>query len=254
MLLLFILIAITYKTIIKFVSFKESQSSMSNLSVLRINQTHIQVLARNLSMLLEIRGISENEIAQSLDIPVMTIRRIASGKTGDPRISTLKLIADYLNVSIDSLLEDNDKKPFNIMAKNKPQLLPLLDWKTAGTITSLKDVPLNLWKKWQPIFLGDNTALSENAFILESRPSMQPRFPIGTLFVIDPNEAPIDADIILVKMIPDGNLSLRELIIDSPRWQLQPIVTGSEPLFYDQSQHCILGVVIVSMLHTRKDK
>ena len=205
-------------------------------------------------MLLDARGVSESEIAQSLSIPVMTVRRIVSGETGDPRISTLKLIADYFNVSIDSLLEDNDQKSLNFMAKKMPQFIPVLDWKTAGNITSLKDIDLNAWKEWRPIVLSDSSSLSENAFALESRPSMQPRFPTGTLFIIDPNETPTDGDIVLIKMKTDGDLSLRELIIDPPRWQLQPVVAGSEVLFYNESQHQIVGIVILSMLHTRKEK
>ncbi len=225
---------------------------MDNSSALKIDQSQIQMLSNNLRTLLDTRRVSESEIANALNIPVMTVRRIVSGETTDPRISTLKLIADYFNVSIDFLIGNKEKNSLNFMAKSMPQFIPILDWKTVSNISSLKDIDLNAWKEWHPIILGDKTSLSENAFALESRPSMQPRFPIGTLFIIDPNETPSDGDILLIKINHD--LSLREVIIDPPKWQLQPVVAGSEVIFYDKEKHTIVGVVILSILNTRKEK
>lgn len=226
---------------------------MNAVTELKPSKIQVQTLAKNLRSLLNARNISENEIAQSLDIPVMTIRRIVSGETADPRISTLKLIADYFDVSIDALMGNNEKS-INLMTKKMPQFVPILDWEIAGNINSTKEINLINWKQWQPIVFGDNASLSENSFALESRPSMQPRFPKGTLFIIDPNETATDGDIVLIKIKNSKDLSLRELIIDPPRWQLQSIVTGSEVLFYDSSLHNIMGVVVLNMLHTRKEK
>lgn len=227
---------------------------MNNSSTLTIDQSQLQTLAKNLRMLLQARGVSESEIAQSLNIPVMTVRRIVSGETEDPRISTLKLIADFFNVSIDFLIEDNDKKPLNFMSKKTPQFIPILDWKTVKNITSIKEIDLTAWEEWHPVILGNNLSLSESAFALKSRPSMQPRFPAGTLFIIDSDESPADGDMVLIKMKTDDDLSLRELIIDPPKWQLQPVIAGSETLFYDEKKHQIIGVVVLSMLFPRKER
>ena len=226
---------------------------MNTIVRIEINEQHIDKIAKNMRSLLDEHRITENEVAQSLNIPVMTIRRLVSGETTDPRISTLKLIADFFNISIDSLIEDNTSKSMVLMSKATPQFVPVLDWKTATIIKSIKDIDLKTWKEWHPIVLGEQTPLGNNAFALESRPSMQPRFPVGTLFIIDPNEVPRDGDIVLIKMKTDGNLSLRELIIDVPRWQLQPIVLGSETFFYDEIQHTIVGVVVLTMLYKRKN-
>jgi transcriptional regulator with XRE-family HTH domain len=219
-----------------------------------INDSQLKKLAKNLRMLLNEHQVTEGEIAQSLAIPVMTVRRLVSGETTDPRISTVKLMADYFNVSIDSLIEDNTSNSISLMNKSMPQFVPILDWDTAARIKSIKEIDTKSWKEWYPIILGDQALLGNDAFALESRPSMQPRFPIGTLFIIDPNEMPMDGDIILIKMKTSGELSLRELIIDLPRWQLQPVIAGSDMLFYDNSQHHIAGVVVLTILYTRKNK
>ncbi|OAI45990.1 hypothetical protein AYO45_01910 [Gammaproteobacteria bacterium SCGC AG-212-F23] len=228
--------------------------NVAHISSLTIDKSELQILAKNLRMLLNAKGVSEYEIAQSLGIPFMTVRRIVSGETGDPRISTLKLIASYFNVSIDSLLEENDSKSPDFLTKRMPQFIPILDWDIVANTKSIEDIDLSEWNDWHPIIPEENLSLSKSAFALASRHSMQPRFPMGTLFIIDPNEAPADGDIVLIKMKSDGELSLRELIIDSPKWQLQPVVSGSEVLYYEENQHQIIGIIILTILHTRKDK
>lgn len=220
-------------------------------TVLDINKSQITALAKNLRLILDIRNLSEGDIAQALNIPVMTIRRLVSGETTDPRISTLKTIADYLNVSLDSLIDDNALNSITLMNKNTPQFVPVLDWETAANINSILDINLKTWSKWHPV-ATIHQQLSDNAFALESRPSMQPRFPNGSLFIIDPNETPSDRDIVLVRMNNNRSLSLRELIIDSPKWQLQPIVSGSEFLFYHEKEHSLVGVVLLTIFNSRR--
>ncbi len=61
-------------------------------------------IASNLAELLRKRCIKTNQLAHHIGIPMMTIRRLLSGETGDPRISTLKCIADYFEVSVDELI------------------------------------------------------------------------------------------------------------------------------------------------------
>jgi transcriptional regulator with XRE-family HTH domain len=212
------------------------------------------VLANNIQILLKEHGVTENEVAQSINIPVMTIRRLASGETTDPRISTLRLIAGYFGISVDALVENGAPRSLTLTGKAVPYFIPVLEWKKAETINSIKEIDLKLWGEWYPIALFDQYTLSNEAFALESRPSMQPRFPIGTLFVIEPDASPTDGDIVLVRMKVDGSLSLRELVIDSPSWQLQPIIAGSETLFYNADQHIIAGIVVLTLLHTRKEK
>lgn len=231
--------------------YQNRRINVSTAIAFELNELNLKKLAKNLRMLLDEFCVTESQIAQSLNIPVMTIRRLVSGETTDPRISTLKLIADYFNVSVDTLIQDNNIKTIT-MGKNLPRFVPLFDWQTIVNVKSIVEIDLTSWKDWHPIILGNNLSLSAEAFAIDSRPSMQPRFPLGTIFIIDPNETPNDGDIVLVKMTRDGELSLRELIIDSPRWQLQPIIAGSDTLYYDSNQHHVMGIVVLTFLHTRK--
>lgn len=227
---------------------------MGAIEKIEINERNIAKIAKNMRFLLDEYHVTENEIAQSLNIPVMTIRRLVSGETTDPRVSTLKLIANYFHISVDSLIEDNSLKSMAFMRKATPQFIPILTWDIVTSSKSVNDIDLKKWQEWRPIVTGEQTMLSNDAFALESRPSMQPRFPKGTLFIIDPNEKPTDGDLVFIKMQTDGNISLRELIIDAPQWQLQPVVLGSETLIYDEQQHQIIGIAVLTLLHCKKEK
>lgn len=225
---------------------------MSAITEIKITKSQVKKLAENLRILLKEHGLSENDLAQKLNNPVMTIRRLVSGETIDPRISTLKLIADYFKVTVDYLIEDNERKATTLMSKNMPQFVPVLDWVTLSKISSIKDLNLATWKKWQPITLPTQLSISDFAFALESRPSMQPRFPIGSIFVIEPQISSSDGDIVLVKIKGTNELTLRELNIDPPEWHLIPVVPGSNILSYLPQEHDIVGIVVLTLLYNRR--
>ena len=212
-----------------------------------------QNIPKNLYALLKSKELNANQLAQLLGIPMMTIRRLLSGETSDPRVFTLKLIANYFGVTIDSLIEKNPIVTNNSLEKARPFFVPKLNWEIVSKIKSLNDINLSDWKEWQSISLNEKEKVSNNAFALESRPSMFPRFSKGTLFIFDNDVIPRDGDIVLIKLIKNNELTLRELLIDPPEWQLHPIVPGSNILPYSESEHSIIGINILTILFNRKD-
>ncbi len=203
-----------------------------------------QGLARNLSRLIHDRRTSEADVAAALGLPVLTVRRLSSGETADPHISTLKQLADHFQVSIDALIDDNPQAPVQIMnIQTKPQFLPILDWQSAAHANAVASLDLSEWRDWHTVLLKH--PVSEQAFVLKSKPSMHPRFPLGTLFTVDPAASPLDGDLVVIKMVQEGSLSLREICIDPPRWQLKPTSAGSDTLFYDPVAHQIIGPVVL---------
>lgn len=220
-----------------------------NNRVKAIGFSEVATIAKNIRKLMEHNSTTESQLAKSLGVSVMTIRRVISGETEDPRISTVSLIADYFNVGLDSMLENRDM-PINNMQKGKPYFVPIIDWEILQK-KELEMLNFSNWKKWYPVINNDSLNLDQKSFAIESKASMQPRFPIGTLFIINPNEKAADNDIILIKSKDSGDLSLRELIIDSPKWILQPIVVGSELLYFNTEEHVIMGVIVLTILHSR---
>lgn len=219
--------------------------------VIKLNNDALS-LSENLRLLFDKNKLNANQIAQALGIPMMTVRRLLLGETADPRISTLKLIADYFDVTVDSLIDNNFHASINASKHTQPVFVPILNWKVAATMDNTDEVDLSQWNEWQPISLTEGNSISEQAFALESRPSMYPRFPQETLFIIDPSVTPTDGDIVLVNIKKHNELTLRELIIDPPDWQLQPIVSGSSSFGYSEAEHHIVGVNVLTMLYNRK--
>ena len=210
-------------------------------------------LAKNLTLLLERNGISESELARELNIPYNSIRRLISGFTSDPRMSTLKLIASYFNISLDALVGDQDPDNYSPTENRAPVSIPILSWTDISEPDFLTKIFFNDWPKWQPVALAATDDLSKRAYAIESRKSMQPRFPLGTVLVIDPDKDPIDGDLVLVRIKENNAVSLRDLAIDPPILHLFPIIENSPSMIYDTNEHEIIGIVVLTLAFPRKE-
>ena len=69
------------------------------------------VMSDILNRLIKKNNLSESKLAKIIKVPKSTINRLTSGKTANPRVSTLIEIADYFNISLDQLM---GKQPLNI--------------------------------------------------------------------------------------------------------------------------------------------
>lgn len=211
-----------------------------------------KLIAENLSALLKQNNLPPSQLAQILGIPVMTIRRITSGETEDPRISTLRMIADYFRISIDVLIGKELKNAPLSSKKIKSYIVPKITWENLHKLKGSDEINSNDWSEWQSLSLNESDSISKKAFALESRPSMYPRFPKGTIFIIDPDIRPTDADIVLIRLKENNEFTLRELIIDPPNWRLAPLVSDSETFIFSSELHDIFGVSLVTMLYNAK--
>lgn len=211
-----------------------------------------KLIARNLAILLEQHNLNANQLAQLINIPMMTIRRLLSGETEDPRISTLKLIADYFNIAIDLLIEDSPPNILLSSEKIKTYFIPKIDWEILSKIQDINEFNFHNTNVWQLISLNSNELISKQTFALESRPSMSPRFPKGTMFIIDPALTPTDSDIVLVKLKENNEFTLRELVIDPPEWHLSPLVLDSNSIGFSPEKHEIIGVSLLTILYNPK--
>ena len=218
-----------------------------------VNQTtdsEHKIIAENIRKIMDAHSISESQLAKALDVSVMTIRRVVSGETADPRISTLSSIANYFDINIDDLLKKNIM-PIQLITKKSSYFVPILKWHELADICLNDHVDFSKLDNWYHIG-SSSINLGKNSFALHSKPSLEPRYPEGALLIIDPCERPLDNDVLLIKSKNDHSISLRELQIDSPKWVLKPIISGSEFLFYNTDDFDIMGVVILTIFNTRK--
>ncbi len=66
----------------------------------------ISIIAKNIKKYRKKLGISQDRLSKLADITYNTIIKIESGATYNPRVETLKQIADALNVGIDDLMKE----------------------------------------------------------------------------------------------------------------------------------------------------
>lgn len=201
----------------------------------------IEYLMINLRSLMRARNINEAQLARETNVPQPTLHKILSGKTIDPRTSTLKSLADYFGISIDDLLSGN----FMVQAtsgKNKTQSIAIISWADCiDAAKFMKKLTPALWDNWIVVEFS-----SQYAFALTSKPSMEPRFPRGTILIIDPGISAEDGDLVVVSYPNTSEATLRELSMDGPSKLLLPICGKITPTNLDQDLK-VLGVVVKSI-------
>ena len=65
------------------------------------------IIAENIKKYRKKKGITQDKLSKLADVTYNTIIKIESGATYNPRVETLKQIADALGVSIDDLIKNN---------------------------------------------------------------------------------------------------------------------------------------------------
>lgn len=205
-------------------------------------------LGQNLTALIKQHHLNLTQLSQLLNIPLMTIRRLMSGETSDPRLSTLKIIADYFNISIDALVNETPISAWSSQAQHKTSLVPKIEW---DKLSQIAHTPLtDLTQHWESIL--STQTLTSDAFALDSKPSLYPRFPKGTVFVIEPNTSPKDGDIVLIQFKDNNEFTFKELFIDPPQWHLASLVAETAHIDFDSNIHQIVGIVVVTLLYNSR--
>ncbi|WP_131795888.1 S24 family peptidase [Fluoribacter gormanii] len=180
-----------------------------------------------LNNLLIKHGITEAELSRRIDAPRATINRLVSGRTPDPRASTLETIADYFKISVDQLL---GKQPIyfnpseNISASVGTKL-PIIDWDDIRnwkeTIKELKTKQNNSW-----ILVDSSIENGLFAFKINGE-SMWPNLQDNTIVIVDPERKPKNKDFVVVHIKAMDDIVVRQLIIEGKYTFLR----ASNPIF-----------------------
>jgi len=64
----------------------------------------VMSLATRIKKLRQNKGVSQDKLSKLAGVTLHTIAKIESGATQDPRVDTIKRIADALSCSVDELL------------------------------------------------------------------------------------------------------------------------------------------------------
>ena len=169
------------------------------------------LLISNLKTLMRTHNINEATLARETQIPQATLHKILSGKTSDPRISTLKVLADHFMTSLDDLYIYDMSQ--GIHEKKSANSIPIISWQDCiNSPAFIESLTTTNWEHW----LVMDRVLHKSSYALSSKPCMEPRFPRGTILTVDPEILPDDGDLVIVHYPDTSEATLRELSQDGP--------------------------------------
>ena len=174
-------------------------------------------LSTNLTRLIKEHGLSELELSRRTKVSQPVVNRLVSGKTPNPKISTLKSLADYFGISIDRLVGHDTS--FDTSMLNPAQtiaVIPHITIEDAVHWPTRKSAPIK--QMLTDVRIGPNgfaIQLPDNA--------MSPQFPTGTMIIADPQADVNDHDFVIVQRAGSDHASLKQLLIDGKDRYLKSI-------------------------------
>jgi SOS-response transcriptional repressor LexA len=190
--------------------------------------------------LLSQHRLNASELARRIHLPQPTIHRLLTGKTEDPKLSTISLIADFFGVTLDQLLGDSPVNGFEKILKTHTHSAPIITWNDA---ISIDQAFLNLSTNHSIKYINIDMETSSQSFGLISKKSMEPNIAFGTLLIIDPLEKPIDGDLVIVHYHGTNDATIRKLVLDGPKQELHTIFNDTQPeKITDKTR--VIGIVI----------
>lgn len=208
-------------------------------------------LSSILKMLMKEQNLNESELARRTGIGQPVIHRIASGETDNPKVATLSPIANYFAVSISQLIGDEPLSKDRIPGTYNPNVhcwskVPLLTWELAVTWPDIpKQIPLTTR-------ISTDAEVSELAYALVMKDTtMAPRFPEGTILIIDPQQPAEDKDFVVVHLGGQRQAIFKQLLIDGDQYYLKPLNTDFNTILLDAKPK-FLGVMIQARMDYKK--
>ncbi|OGT33641.1 MAG: hypothetical protein A3C44_00680 [Gammaproteobacteria bacterium RIFCSPHIGHO2_02_FULL_39_13] len=195
-----------------------------------------------LNTLLSHSGMSEAELGRVIGVPRATINRITSGRTPDPRASTLKAIAEYFNVTVDQLLGNqplfNGAESATLVSTSAP--IPIIHWGDATHWENSIAKQSTQNTEW----ISADPHLNTGKFALKVQgDSMWPQFQENTVLIVDPNKEQKNRDFVIVHLKKNNEILFRQLLLDD-KYKFIKAINDIFPVIQLQNGDKIIGVVI----------
>jgi len=173
-------------------------------------------------------GITVTELARQTGIGQPVIHRMASGETDNPKVGSLSPIAKFFNVNISQLIGDEPLDPERFQGSHNPfyrkwSRLPLLTWQQAIHWPEVL-VPNEIQS-----YISTEINVSDKAFAIRMEDTtMADRFPLGTIFVIEPEMELQDKDFAVIHIDNEDKIQFKQILMDGPDIYLKPLNSDFE--------------------------
>jgi len=177
-------------------------------------------LSKNLEFLLKKNELSSAKLSHASGVDKPIISRILSGKTTNPKVETLKPIADFFGITIDQLIGSkiNLDKEHGVVVQINRLRVPIIDWKHISYWLDIKS-SYNASKT-----IDAKTSASKDSFALTIKDNQfEPRFSINSVIIIDPSLTPKNRDYILTKSKNSDTITIEQIIFENKKTFLKTV-------------------------------
>lgn len=216
---------------------KDNFSNQIENIVLESNKSPFGI-ASNLKKLMERANISEHELSRRTSVKQPIIHRLLSGNNQNPKLLTLKPIADYFMLSVSQLIGEKEiESVWSGLTSKDHQGWVEVQLSNYHQIKSRDGLIIP-----KSIITENNVSRNAFAFYIVDQ-SMEPLFPEGCMIIIEPEIKPLHNNYILVKTNNDETL-LRNFLSISGENYINPLNSKFGTIVKISSEHEILGTVV----------
>ena len=204
-------------------------------------------ISANLKRLMDREKINASELGRNIKLAQPIIHRLLTGKNVNPKLATIRPIADYFDVTISQLIGED--------------LLILDD--QAGERAAWKQVPVLSWGDISPVVDGSRTVMISEQVSTDARVSdlayavvidttgLEPHFPKGAKVVVEPKRRPTDSDFLVVITTEGGEPHIRQVVSDGADSYLKSLNPALSKMNMIRLEHAykVLGVVVQVKLY-----
>lgn len=210
--------------------------------------TLMDVLAR----LMQKTNISMSQLSRNTGLANTTIKRMCTDPRCNPTFTSIIKISEFFNITPNQLM---GREPLSQESSYKPNF----DRWLVAPILSLQQLilwPTNIEEIKESShtkYVKTDLEISERVFaIVTHDDSLEPRFPVGTILIFDPERTPRNKDYVILLMEDKHLPQFRQILVDGPDWYAKIInleLPQTSPFFIDKSKNKILGSLIQAKLN-----
>ena len=193
-------------------------------------------LSTIMKTLMSEQRLTSSELARQTGIGQPVVHRMMSGKSSNPKVKTLRPIADFFEISISQLIGDEPLSFKKAIYKE----VPVLEW---DSIEDYKGDRSSLVEGHEVV--STDRDVSDRAFALRIQDStMLPRFPEDAAIIIDPAKQPENRDFVIMKLKGQKRATFKQFLIDGDDVYLKPLSNDFDTIKLTDGEFECLGVMV----------
>ena len=175
--------------------------------------------------LMEHFKMTEADLCRGVNLPQTTINRLLTGQTCDPRISTLAILAEFFDVSLDQII-GKEKLVLNPSYNHaKGSIIPVIEWTNLQFWLEHQNYPENDLKS----FVKTEKTLSPGSFAIKTPVACESIFGKDSLLIMNRLQEfkALEGQMILVEFAP-GQYGLRQILQEGSTYYLKRLFAPFE--------------------------